>query len=174
MKPFECFGRCQDKNIQQQLGLGVRYFDLRIAFDNEGVPYFCHGLLKYELDFFWNVGDTIGYLNSQSQIAKEKIYVRVLLESFRSSEDKDRKMFNEWSEKTKNKYKHLSFRFGYKNPPTVWGGTKWPELIEVAKHFDKKWHILFTPKYWAKRKQGFDIIRLESQNYQGICSQDFV
>ena len=170
MRFLEPFGRCQEKSVEQQYREGVRYFDLRVKFDKDGKPYFCHGLTKYKLPAFYDVEHVLRFLNTCAYDDEEKVYVRLLLESFRSSE---RELFEQWANKQRESFRHLSFRFGYKHPWTLWGGNDWPGFNEVAKHFDKKWHILLTPKYWVF-DQGFKIIQLESQGYTGICAQDFV
>ena len=38
-------GKCQNLSLEEQYEFGVRFFDLRIRFDEEATPYFAHGLL---------------------------------------------------------------------------------------------------------------------------------
>lgn len=40
-------GKCQNLSLKEQYEFGVRFFDLRIRFDEEATPYFAHGLLEF-------------------------------------------------------------------------------------------------------------------------------
>lgn len=71
MYPFKFMAKCQSMTIEEQYKYGVRYFDLRIYFDN-GTPKFKHGLITYEGD----VSEVLSYLNK----CKERVYVRLWLE----------------------------------------------------------------------------------------------
>lgn len=73
MKLLNFASKCQDVSIVEQfLDYNVRYFDLRIRFDKE-YPRVCHGMIEY----FCTVLYTLDELAKE---AKEKVYVRVLLE----------------------------------------------------------------------------------------------
>ncbi|XP_068144847.1 PI-PLC X domain-containing protein 2 [Drosophila tropicalis] len=65
---FPCFVRrwCknQSSSIVEQLQLGVRYFDLRIA-QNEGKFYYCHGL--YSMEIFEPLDEIRQFLDTHSE-----------------------------------------------------------------------------------------------------------
>ncbi len=42
-------GRCQTKNIEEQIKLGIRLLDIRVRFDNSGYIYLCHGYFEVKL-----------------------------------------------------------------------------------------------------------------------------
>lgn len=42
-------GRCQTKNIEEQIKSGIRLLDIRVRFDNSGYMYLCHGLFELNL-----------------------------------------------------------------------------------------------------------------------------
>ena len=49
LRPFAWIGRCQSQTIGEQFIVwGVRWFDLRLAFDKKGQPYFAHGIFSYK------------------------------------------------------------------------------------------------------------------------------
>lgn len=50
MKIIAFTARCQSKTIREQYELGVRCFDLRIRFDNDGNTLFAHGIVEYDVD----------------------------------------------------------------------------------------------------------------------------
>lgn len=71
MYPFRFIAKCQSKTIEEQYGYGVRFFDIRIAFDENDEPEFRHGLVSFKSDF-WKV---FKYLNT-----KDDVIVKVLAE----------------------------------------------------------------------------------------------
>jgi hypothetical protein len=80
MRPFKFIARCQRVDIEQQLALGVRYFDLRLRIDKSGNYEFAHGLMKYE-GGRQAVYDTLVLLDYYAEsYPKDPIYVRVVLE----------------------------------------------------------------------------------------------
>ena len=74
MKPIAFMARCQRKTIQEQYELGVRCFDLRVRFDNDRYPVFCHGIVEYDADYD-KVHEDLKWING-----KTNCYVRVLHE----------------------------------------------------------------------------------------------
>lgn len=70
--PVRFMARCQKLNIEEQYKLGARMFDIRISYDNKGMPEFRHGCIAYK----GNVEEVLRYLNS----TKARVYVRLLLE----------------------------------------------------------------------------------------------
>ena len=43
-------GRCQTKNIEEQIKSGIRILDIRVRFDSKGYIYLCHGLFELKLE----------------------------------------------------------------------------------------------------------------------------
>jgi hypothetical protein len=80
MKPFNFIAKCQSLTLQEQWDLGIRVFDLRIGFDNFLNPYFCHGLMKYNMCPYKVFLD----LNAHN----EKCYVRIILENSKKDLEK--------------------------------------------------------------------------------------
>ena len=48
--PLLIFAKCQNISIEQQLALGVRYFDFRLNLDKDGMQCY-HGLAKCNLSW---------------------------------------------------------------------------------------------------------------------------
>lgn len=71
--PFNFMARCQSKSIKEQYELGVRLFDIRIAYDNTGKPHFRHGLMRYK----GTVEPVFVYLNEMGGC-----HVRIILEEY--------------------------------------------------------------------------------------------
>lgn len=78
LRPFAWMGRCQSLDIKQQFNAGARWFDLRIAFDNKGFPFFAHGLMSYKGVSVKDVLKTLDAL--ASDCTGERVYIRVLNE----------------------------------------------------------------------------------------------
>lgn len=164
MRPFECWARCQSKSIQEQYDKGVRYFDLRIRFDNNGVPYFAHGLMAYDKRV--TVYKVLDFLEEMEDVA----CVRIILETVRSASEYQRKCFYEECIYFRYFY-NLPFVFGIKNP---WQTDPYPlPFVEIAKHFDRKWEALLTPRWFAD-EQDYELIKLKDQGFEGIVAMDFV
>lgn len=103
MKPFAWMAKCQSKDIKYQYRLDIRYFDMRVRFDEEGIPEFAHGMISYE----GNVEETFKWLNDQD----EPIYIRLILETTKPSETQD-SLFRKFCRKCVRKYKNLIFHCG--------------------------------------------------------------
>lgn len=78
LRPLAWIGRCQSLSIKQQFDAGARWFDLRIAFDNKGFPFFAHGLMSYKGVPVNDVLKTLDALSSDC--VGEKVYIRILNE----------------------------------------------------------------------------------------------
>lgn len=94
--PFRFLARCQSKNIVDQYMSGVRWFDLRIAFNKHCNPYFRHGLMSYKGDVF----KTLDYLDF-----KKDTIVRILLE-------KDSPLYYDFCKHIEEKYSNIKFYGG--------------------------------------------------------------
>lgn len=145
MRPFEPWARCQSKDIFDQYADGVRYFDLRIRFDKNGNPFFCHGLVEYELCGM-SVYDLLRWLN-----AAGSCYIRILYEG-NPADDHAELLYNVFqSQVSIMDLQNLIVRLGTKQPFSCNPFQR--SFKEIAKHFDVKWHFILTPLYWAKRTQ---------------------
>lgn len=104
MYPFQFMAKCQSKSIEEQYGkYGIRYFDLRVRFDDKGNPEFAHGIMSYK----GNVEDVLEYLNTR----EEQIWIRFLLETSKEDEYQERR-FMMFCENYESKYKNLKFHNG--------------------------------------------------------------
>lgn len=109
VKWFPWPARCQSKNYVQQYNKGCRMFDLRIAFDKEGKPYFAHGLADYKIDKFWNVFESFNKLAHRSlREDNQRVWIRIIKEK-----GGDSKIFYEFCETIEEKYKHIQFCAGW-------------------------------------------------------------
>lgn len=73
MYPFRFMARCQSKTIKEQYeDYGIRYFDLRVRYNEEASPEFAHGIMVYKGD----VKEILEYLNSKG----EEVWIRFILE----------------------------------------------------------------------------------------------
>lgn len=77
MRPFAWIARCQSLNIKEQFDAGARWFDLRIAFDKKGFPFFAHGLMSYK---GVKVDEVLKTLDALASDYVGKVYIRVLNE----------------------------------------------------------------------------------------------
>ena len=103
LRPFAWIGRCQSQTIGEQFIVwGVRWFDLRLAFDKQGQPYFAHGIFSYKDKDPFAILD---YLNTLSS-PDDRVYVRLLNE--RDSEF-NKKCFRWFCEKVENQYSGIVF-----------------------------------------------------------------
>lgn len=68
---FIPWARCQNKTIEQQYNSGVRYFDIRVRFNNKGNPNYVHNFIRFK-------GNPINELLKLPN--KENIYVRIILD----------------------------------------------------------------------------------------------
>lgn len=104
LKPFAWMAKCQSKDIEYQYILGIRYFDMRVRFDEEGNPEFAHGIMSYKGD----VEDVFKWLNNQD----EPIYIRLILELTKPSDGTQEVFFRTFCKKCVRKYKNLMFHCG--------------------------------------------------------------
>ena len=89
------FWRCQDKNIKEQLAIGVEYLDVRVRYTFDGKVRLCHGFVDYgkEYDSLAELVEDCIYNNvTATKSKKKKIHYRIILErgnrfSFESDTD---------------------------------------------------------------------------------------
>ena len=104
MYPFQFFARCQSKTIEEQYeDYGIRYFDLRIKFDEMGCPEFAHGLMTYKED----VHRILHYLNDKG----EEVQIRLLLETHKE-DDLQELYFVCFCETCQKNFDNLKFHCG--------------------------------------------------------------
>lgn len=71
MYVYNFVAKCQSKTIEEQYEkYGIRAFDLRISFDNKGIPEFRHGLVRYK----GSVEKVLKYLNSKGDTKVRIVY----------------------------------------------------------------------------------------------------
>lgn len=108
MKPFRFMARCQDVDIKTQYEkYGVRYFDLRINFDDDGLIV-VHGFMEYKMTPF-QLLDSLVWLDY-----KGDVYVRIVLDSRKKHLDKRtiEAIFVEMCQDFVKKYPHIRFCCG--------------------------------------------------------------
>jgi hypothetical protein len=171
MKIFNRFAQCQSKTIEQQFEDGCRYFDLRIRFKH-GKMIFAHGLIEYKYD---NPIEVIEWLIEKSK--KEKIYVRILLETIRT-DIKQFNQFNSWymdyilNSTILEDNPNFKIRIGIKNPWLTEIDKFDIEFKEIAEYINSIKKFLKTPKWFAEHTQDAKLIEL--QNFNGIVAMDFI
>lgn len=106
LRPFAWIGRCQCESIERQYVIhGVRWFDIRLAFDKQGFPFFAHGLFSYKnKDPF----DILEYLNTLSS-PDDRVYVRLLNER---DSNINKKRFHYFCRRVETKFPDLIFTGG--------------------------------------------------------------
>lgn len=104
MRPFSFIARCQQITIKQQYDMGIRLFDLRISFDNKGMPVFSHGMMDYKGNNIYNVAK---FLNDMARLEMDVIHVRVILERDNDVLDKDR--FTTLCSMLEEKFRYVAF-----------------------------------------------------------------
>lgn len=120
LSPFKFMAQCQSKSIEEQYEkYGVRYFDLRVYYNEKDEIEFRHGSMSFKGD----VEKVLEYLNNKG----EEVWVRYLLEGNEASFkirylfNKDKiarvkehqiELFKRDCEKFENKYTNLKFHNG--------------------------------------------------------------
>lgn len=103
LRPFAWIGRCQCESIERQYVIhGVRWFDLRLAFDKHGKPFFAHGLFSYKKEDPFAILDYLSLMAS----SEDKIFVRLLNER---NSDLNKIYFRWFCEKVENQYSGIVF-----------------------------------------------------------------
>jgi hypothetical protein len=109
LRPFAFAARCQRKTIGEQFREEVDVFDLRIAFDKNGNPFFAHGIVSYKEDVY----STLAFLQNCATLFgpwhADHIYVRVINER-----NKDFLRFAQFCDEIVATYPDLVF-FGGRN-----------------------------------------------------------
>ena len=74
--PFLFTAKCQNKTIEEQLEIGVRYFDLRFR-EYKGKLYAAHGVIIFNI----TLEQVIHILKTFTDRTKETVYFRILFEN---------------------------------------------------------------------------------------------
>lgn len=80
--------KCQNKTLSEQFHDGVRYFDIRLKWDDKEGWVITHGIIEYK----GNIRRVLETLNSLADFYDEKIYVRFLLEYNKRPDDEATKI----------------------------------------------------------------------------------
>jgi hypothetical protein len=108
IRSFTFMSDTQSLLIEQQYLLGVRFFDIRVRFDNKKIPhlnpYAAHGLAKSNIDI-WK---TFDYLNIIST-GEIPIYIRVMYEDLKPFYKCNIENFEIFLSILYNEYKNLYF-----------------------------------------------------------------
>lgn len=144
--PFKWMAQCQSKDIKYQYDLGIRYFDIRVRYDKNGIPEFAHGLLSFKADVYQTLKDMNAF--------GEELQIRLLLELSKESKDTEfqtecfKKDCEKWSGELKNLKFHCGRRkydwkvvYKFENPE--------PSIDQkVSSMLGKKWDDIF-PFVWS-------------------------
>lgn len=145
------FARCQSKNLKEQFIAGARCFDIRVRFDKNGEPYFCHGLFRIK-------GKVKPALMTLERLAKEYkvlIGVRIILED-KKINDFQEKMFVVFCERFEQRFRNLipfegrrkgDWKVIYHFPNSL-------QLDQMVSSVDNeaRWYEKFIPFAFACRK----------------------
>lgn len=76
--------KCQSKTLSEQFHDGVRYFDIRLKWDNRKETWIiAHGLIEYK----GNIRRVLETLDSLAEFYNKKLYVRFMLEYNKRPDD---------------------------------------------------------------------------------------
>lgn len=111
--------KCQSKTLSEQYHSGVRYFDIRLKWDDKKEDWvIAHGLIEYKGD----IRRILETLNSLADYYNERIYVRFLLEYNKRPDDEATKIIklNVFVECMRGRYSNIMYHLVE---------TKWNEKI---------------------------------------------
>lgn len=101
--------RCQRLNIRQQFWHGVRCFDLRIRFDEQGLPVIAHGIVEYDYATEQIMSD-LNFLNIMARTSNV-VYVRLINEVRKEADDTEtnRDLFSAFCKRVEEQYESIRF-----------------------------------------------------------------
>lgn len=142
MRLFKSIYQCQDKPLIEQYYDGVRYFDIRIAFDGYGVPEFRHGLVAFK-------GDVYDYFTQLNNLGCT--IVRIVLE--RTTDDLDHELFYNLCKKLLVLYPNITFTCGEdkKTKEVIYDFNICEPVTEMYGSVRGKGLERIFPKLYAKR-----------------------
>lgn len=162
MRLFAFTTKCQTYDIKTQYNdYGVRMFDLRIRFNEDGSPIICHGLTEYEYDITDLYSD-LNWLDSQ-----EDVTIRYLLElrgNYCNTEEWQREQFIKFYENAKFLYRKLNWAEGRDLPDFDRLIFDIPEVNIVEKYssvclpkiIDDWWPWLYAKLHNKKNKEKYE------------------
>ena len=172
LRPFAWIGRCQGvTDSEQYFTDNVSGFDLRVRFDDNGTPHFCHGLLEYR-------GDVRATLTGLNELVDLPFTVRVLLETtpFMSMEARkdQEELFYFFCHRIENDFLNLTFWGGW--PRDRWGQKIYEftqQNLDIEEHHGSvsgnKLNCLWL-KRWAKKNNAAAITGCKKE----FCMIDFI
>lgn len=152
MRLVRPIARCQNKSIVQQYYDNVRYFDLRLRWDEKENDFvLAHGIVTYIGRYYYD----LIWLEEQAYKNNEKVYIRVLLEDGgKANRVIDDKFYKKCRDLEK-RFSFLKFTGGFPVRKR-WGEylykfkTKEPSIDEQHVSVSSKWWQ-FIPYQWAKK-----------------------
>lgn len=147
LRPFAWMARCQDLTIKQQWDYGVRYFDIRVKYDKNGIAKSGHGIMSYDV----LVDDILGLIDRYAFESKETAVVRLFHENSRKYPNDYTLMFQRLCRWAVERFPHIRFieggrRYDYKS----YLPNDERQRVCYAEYYKKKLCIPW-PKHWAKK-----------------------
>lgn len=173
LRPFRAWGRCQRLNLRDQWKAGVRHFDLRIKFDDDGTARFGHGLLTYRCSA--TPADVIFAIAHIARSTKQAVTMRIWLEQQPTATR--RAQFTAWLADNdivaRLNAQGIAYRIGHKHTDADIYPDLTGRVVEVCKQYDHRWHFLLPPCCW-QWEQSRILKAVTATGYDGIVSQDFI
>lgn len=147
LRPFNWIARCQSMTIKEQWDYGVRYFDIRVKYDKNGVAKSGHGLMSYDV-LPW---DILGLVDRYAMESKEQAVVRLFHENSKRKPREHRGEFAAFCQKAISEFTHIHFVEGgsrYDYVRVIQGNV--PTRVCYAEYFRQKLCMPF-PERWAKK-----------------------
>lgn len=143
MKIFKLIYQCQDKDIDRQCRFGVRYFDMRIAFDKKGNAEFRHGLVAFK---YANPYEVIKWMNNY-----DGVIMRIVLE--RVTSERDYTLFKMFCRAIQEECPNITFCCGEdkKTKEVIYDFGQDVSVIEMYGSVRGKGLERIFPKLYAKR-----------------------
>lgn len=143
------YRKCQNLSLEEQYEFGVRFFDLRIRFDEEATPYFAHGLLEFHEKAVTNV---LAFLDQ-----KQDCIVNLVMESFGKVKDSQDRLFIDFCKQAEDQYKYITFVGGWSKYPesghSLYSFAPKKQIREVEVY--KVFFYSTNPAFYYYSEQGF-------------------
>lgn len=170
-------GRCQENEIYGlSVVRGVSAFDIRIRFDRNDFPYYCHGLMKFKGDLFKD----LELLSSLTEYGN--IYVRLVLEDFKCSKGKQDGLFEALCHELKKMFPKIKFYGGVRKSDWKHIAPCIPFYVYPEYNFfgsfnrEARWYEKIFPGLYAKRMNESVLNNIEKypNDYQGFVLMDYL
>ena len=147
LRPFNWVARCQSLTIKQQWDGGVRYFDIRVKFDKNGLAKSGHGLMSYNI----LISDVLYLIDYYAFENNEQAVVRLFHENNKRHPNDYSLMFHRLCKWAVDRFPHVYFVEGGRRYDYVsYLSNDITTRICYAEYYKKKFCIPY-PKLWAKR-----------------------